>query len=519
MGTFTSKYRVTDGYGNTSTQTRVDVGKSMDAFATFLTMLTFLAIGIWTSGFLLYLFRTVKNPNNISYKDMQAYGIDTKPILNSKRNGWILLIVTFPIAPISGWIYFFTMRSKLKDVFSLAREFNDSFIFSFYNAIDDKKKIIGVAAGMYGRESKEFVKIAQKEVHDLMQMIEDEFHYPPKTMKILQEKIKELLQLNIPLEYALIGDEAVVYESNDRYSFTPSSFITPHKKHPLSSIKKIRVISKNSLSSFFQGVTTIYFMGLSLVTISLLVLLSWNVENAADILWPSSEWPTVEHLLLISLVVIGIVLLLITRFVKRYKKYVLSLEVDSKEIQILETKKREEIDDAVDKISQILDNVTVEQIEYESKRAHGFVRAVLFVLYSICFGPLYWLYLLSGKKRLHTFILVIVGISGIVAYQYFTGIKPLKEALEEINYAKMNKDSIRQNSQKLDTLIPKSKLYMVYFFHNDAVDTIEEVEALRKKYPYKLQGEDFLRVVNGLGSLDGGYSKKLAEFFNNNMDP
>jgi len=256
MGTFTSKYRVTDGYGNTSTQTRIDAGKSLDAFGTALfyltVVVTVISIGIWTSGFLLYLFKTLKKPSNISYKDMQDYGIETKSILNSKRNAWVLIIITFPIAPITGWIYFFTMKSKLKIPFSVTREFNNNFILSYYNAIDNKKKIINNAVSVHGRDSQEFIKIAQQEVDDLMKVIEDEFHYAPKIMKTLEEKTKVLLQLNIPLESTQKNSEEVVYSINDNCFLTQSSFITQYYKYPLSSITKASIISKNTIRNFLK---------------------------------------------------------------------------------------------------------------------------------------------------------------------------------------------------------------------------------------------------------------------------
>ena len=236
MGTFTSKYKVNDGSLFGRTETRVDAGKSIDAGATVFLYLVIATIGIWFSFFLWLIFKTLKEPENISYKDMQQYGIDTKPILDAKKKAWILMIVTFPIAPLSGLLFYRSKKSKLGTLLEVTKEFNDSFINSYNYAINEKKQIINNAVSTHGRDSEEYKNIAQQELNDLIKSIEDEFYYSPKIMKTLEEKTKLLLNINFPTKSIISSEEEVICSLED-VEVTNKYFMTVYRKIPLSNVK------------------------------------------------------------------------------------------------------------------------------------------------------------------------------------------------------------------------------------------------------------------------------------------
>lgn len=273
MGTFTSKYKVTDGNGVSSTQTRVDAGKSIDAGVSGILIFMAATIGIWVSGFLWFIFQTVKEPTNISYKDMQKYGIDTQPILDAKKKAWIFMIITLPVAPLTGWLYYSSVKSKLQIQFSVAKEFNDNFINAYYYAIDEKKQIINNALSTHSRDSEEYKNIAQQELNDLVTSIQDEFFYNTPIMKIIETKSKGLLSIDFPISSVLDikGDEEKNICSADNLLVTNKYFTTHYYKLPIDSIEDVSVNQKKR--SKLKVI-----LGVILILIGLIFLFMFSID-------------------------------------------------------------------------------------------------------------------------------------------------------------------------------------------------------------------------------------------------
>ena len=260
-------------------------------------------------------------------------------------------------------------------------------------------------------------------------------------------------------------------------------------------------------------------MGLMLTVMLFIYVASFNVMKLETLI-------ITDFYIIFIAFVIPIILYFITRFLKRYQKNILLLEVDNKQMKIFTANNKDAVTEVLDNLSKVINFENIEYIDYETKKPNLVIRIILFILFSVSFGPLYWLYLLTGRKKLLTLAIIVAGTISAASYLYFTEVKPIYNVLEQVNYNEIKKDLRQQNFkttynnnyEKVHNAVPNNKFYMLFFLHNDVVDTIEEAQVLRKGYSYKLNSEDFLRVVNGLGDLDKGYSKRLAKFFTDNMD-
>lgn len=251
MGTFTSKYKVNDGTLWGRTETRIDAGKSIDAGASAFMVLVASTIGLWFSGFLWIIYSTLKNPSNISYKDMQEYGIDTKPILEAKTQAWSSMFFSIIVLPLSffiGWYLYSRVKSNLKPLLDITKEFNNKFIQTYNYVIDQKRQIIDNSASVHGRDSEEYKKIAELELNNLLTSIQEEFFYNTTIMKAIEDKSKRLLNINFPFTSVLdIKDEEEIdLCSQYKYdvSITNKYLSNKYYKIPLNNIEDMSIDQK-----------------------------------------------------------------------------------------------------------------------------------------------------------------------------------------------------------------------------------------------------------------------------------
>ena len=101
----------------------------------------------------------------------------------------------------------------------------------------------------------------------------------------------------------------------------------------------------------------------------------------------------------------------------------------------------------------------------------------------------------------------------------------IRNRLSEERFANIYAD----NNNKLLTQLKKNKSSQIDIFFSGGkesigedleIDTIEEVRAMKAVYgkDYSLKTNELKKIVEQLGNLDKGYSKKLASFFNDFMD-